>query len=70
MEQTRLEGRKILAEALGDKYLENRDETTNDFNRPLREFSEAAATASSNRRVLEYGREGSIRGEYNPNHDH
>ena len=36
MEQTRLEGRKILAEALGDKYLENRDETTNDFNRPLR----------------------------------
>ena len=43
MEQTRLEGRKILSEALGDKYLENRDKTTNDFNRPLREFSEAAA---------------------------
>ena len=43
MERTRLEGRKILSEALGDKYLENRDKTTNDFNRPLREFSEAAA---------------------------
>ena len=43
MEKTRLEGRKILAEVLGEQYLEKRDETTNDFNRPLREFSEAAA---------------------------
>jgi 4-carboxymuconolactone decarboxylase len=43
MEQTRMEGRKILAESLGETYLERRDETTNEFNRPLREFSEAAA---------------------------
>ena len=43
MEKIRLKGRKLLAEALGDQYLEKRDETTNDFNRPLREFSEAAA---------------------------
>ena len=43
MEKIRLKGRKLLAEALVDQYLEKRDETTNDFNRPLREFSEAAA---------------------------
>ena len=33
-------GRKILKETLGDAYFEKREQSTNDFNRPLRKFSE------------------------------
>jgi 4-carboxymuconolactone decarboxylase len=39
----RRRGRTILAEVLGDDYLRRRDASTNDFNRPLREFSETYA---------------------------
>lgn len=41
--EQRERGRAILAEVLGQDYLERRDQSTNDFNRPLREFSEAYA---------------------------
>lgn len=43
MSQTREKGREILAEVLGKEYLDRRDEGTNAFNGPLREFSETAA---------------------------
>lgn len=36
-------GRKILKEMLGDAYFEKREQSTNDFNRPLRKFSETYA---------------------------
>lgn len=40
MSERREIGRKILKEVIGDTYFENREKTTNDFNRPLRLFSE------------------------------
>ena len=43
MTSTREEGRRILGEVIGADYLARRDETTNTFNGPLREFSETAA---------------------------
>jgi len=43
MSETREKGREILAEVLGNEYLERRDKGTNAFNGPLREFSETAA---------------------------
>ena len=43
MSETREKGREILAEVLGKEYLKRRDEGTNAFNGPLREFSETAA---------------------------
>jgi 4-carboxymuconolactone decarboxylase len=36
-------GRAILSEVIGAEYLARRDASTNDFNRPLREFSETYA---------------------------
>jgi len=36
-------GRKLLKEMLGDAYFEKREQSTNDFNRPLRQFSETYA---------------------------
>jgi 4-carboxymuconolactone decarboxylase len=33
-------GRKLLREVIGDEYFENRERNTNDFNRPLRIYSE------------------------------
>ena len=36
-------GRKLLKEMLGDTYFEKREQSTNDFNRPLRKFSETYA---------------------------
>ena len=43
MSSARETGRKLLAKTLGDDYLKRRDEGTNAFNAPLREFSETAA---------------------------
>ena len=43
MTSARETGRKLLAKTLGDDYLKRRDEGTNAFNGPLREFSETAA---------------------------
>ena len=43
IEDQRKRGRKILGEVIGQSYLERRDATTNDFNRPLRQFSETYA---------------------------
>jgi 4-carboxymuconolactone decarboxylase len=43
MASARETGRKLLAKTLGDDYLKRRDESTNAFNAPLREFSETAA---------------------------
>ena len=43
MTSARETGRKLLAKTLGDDYLKRRDESTNAFNAPLREFSETAA---------------------------
>ncbi len=42
-EKQREAGRAILKEVLGDAYFQRRDATTNDFNRPLRQFSETYA---------------------------
>ncbi len=42
-EDQRQKGRQILGEVIGKEYLARRDSTTNDFNRPLREFSETYA---------------------------
>jgi 4-carboxymuconolactone decarboxylase len=42
-EQQRENGRKILKEMLGDAYFAKREASTNDFNRPLRQFSETYA---------------------------
>jgi 4-carboxymuconolactone decarboxylase len=36
-------GRKLLKEMLGEAYFEKREQSTNDFNRPLRQFSETYA---------------------------
>jgi 4-carboxymuconolactone decarboxylase len=36
-------GRKLLKEMLGDAYFEKREQSTNDFNRPLRQFAETYA---------------------------
>jgi 4-carboxymuconolactone decarboxylase len=36
-------GRKVLRAVLGDDYLKQRDRTTTEFNRPLRELSESLA---------------------------
>ena len=43
IEDQRKKGREILGEVIGAAYLERRDASTNDFNRPLREFSETYA---------------------------
>jgi 4-carboxymuconolactone decarboxylase len=43
IEDQRKRGREILGEVIGASYLERRDASTNDFNRPLREFSETYA---------------------------
>ena len=43
LNEQRENGRAILAEVLGDEFLQKRDATTNDFNRPLRQFSETFA---------------------------
>ena len=43
IEDQRKNGRKILGEVIGSAYLERRDASTNDFNRPLRQFSETYA---------------------------
>lgn len=42
-EKQRETGRAILKEVLGDTYFERREASTNDFNRPLRQFSETYA---------------------------
>lgn len=39
----REQGRKLLAQVIGPDYLARRDASTNDFNRPLRQFSETYA---------------------------
>ena len=43
IEHQRKKGRDILKEVIGAAYLERRDASTNDFNRPLRQFSETYA---------------------------
>jgi len=43
IEDQRQKGRAILGEVIGKAYLERRDASTNDFNRPLRLFSETYA---------------------------
>ena len=43
IEEQRNNGRAILGEVIGKTYLERRDASTNDFNRPLRQFSETYA---------------------------
>lgn len=43
LEDQRKNGRKILGEVIGQTYLDRRDASTNDFNRPLRQFSETYA---------------------------
>ena len=43
IEDQRQKGRAILGEVIGKAYLERRDAATNDFNRPLRQFSETYA---------------------------
>jgi len=43
IEDQRDKGRGILAEVIGQAYADRRDATTNDFNRPLRRFSETYA---------------------------
>ena len=40
MSEKREAGRAIMREVLGKAYLERRDQMTNDFNRPIRRFSE------------------------------
>lgn len=42
-DEQRRKGREILGEVIGPEYLKRRDASTNDFNRPLREFSETYA---------------------------
>lgn len=42
-QEQRQKGRQILGEVIGKEYLAKRDASTNDFNRPLREFSETYA---------------------------
>lgn len=43
IEDQRERGRKLLAQVIGEAYLARRDASTNDFNRPLRQFSETYA---------------------------
>ena len=43
IEDQRARGRKLLGEVIGQEYLAKRDASTNDFNRPLRQFSETYA---------------------------
>lgn len=43
IEEQRDRGRKLLAQVIGEAYLARRDASTNDFNRPLRQFSETYA---------------------------
>lgn len=43
IDDQRAEGRRILGEVIGAEYLARRDASTNDFNRPLRQFSETYA---------------------------
>ena len=43
IEDQRAKGRAILGEVIGKTYLERRDASTNDFNAPLRRFSETYA---------------------------
>ena len=43
IEDQRKNGRKILGEVIGQAYLDRRDASTNEFNRPLRQFSETYA---------------------------
>ena len=45
-DERRARGRKVLAEILGEPYLERRDASTNDFNGPVRRLSEEFAYAS------------------------
>ncbi len=42
-DEQRRQGREILSEVIGADYMKKRDASTNDFNRPLREFSETYA---------------------------
>lgn len=43
IEDQRAKGRAVLGEVIGAEYLARRDASTNDFNRPLRQFSETYA---------------------------
>lgn len=43
IDEQRANGRRILGEVLGADYLARRDASTNDFNAPLRRFSETYA---------------------------
>lgn len=43
VENQRQRGRKLLGEMIGAEYLARRDASTNDFNAPLRRFSETYA---------------------------
>ncbi len=43
IEDQRQQGRDLLAKVIGKEYLARRDASTNDFNRPLRQFSETYA---------------------------
>jgi 4-carboxymuconolactone decarboxylase len=43
IEEQRKRGRELLGEVIGKEYLAKRDASTNDFNRPLRQFSETYA---------------------------
>lgn len=43
IEEQRQRGRQVLGEVIGQEYLAKRDASTNDFNRPLRQFSETYA---------------------------
>lgn len=43
IEDQRRRGRHVLGEVIGADYLAKRDASTNDFNRPLRQFSETYA---------------------------
>lgn len=40
MDELRQKGREIMREVLGDEYFDRRDQSTNDFNAPLRSYSE------------------------------
>lgn len=43
IEEQRKNGRALLGQVIGNEYLAKRDASTNDFNRPLRQFSETYA---------------------------
>lgn len=43
IEDQRKRGRQLLGEVIGQEYLAKRDASTNDFNQPLRKFSETYA---------------------------